>query len=97
MPSDADLEPDGGEPVGVSSEELYTVVHAAVKDALLDVLATLALLGFALVFLYAGATSLLEGSTGFEYVVGGATVGLGLAFAAAAFDLVPSFHEKLIG
>ena len=106
MPSDSDtppdgptggLESDGGGPVGTPSEELYTVVYAAVRDALLDVLATVFLLGMALVFAYVGLVGLLEAADGFAYVVSGGLLGLALVLFAAAFDLVPSFHERVIG
>lgn len=98
MGTDSDVETDGGETApGVPRDELYTVVRAAVKDAIFDLLATALLLGIGLLFIVAGVRGLLGASAGLGYVFGGANLGLGLVFIAAAFDLIPSFHERISG
>lgn len=94
--TNAELETDGGVAAGVTTEELYTVVHTAVKDALIDVLATIFLLGLGLAFVAAGIGSLADGSSGLELVFAGGSLGFGLVLIAAAFDLVPSFHERFL-
>jgi hypothetical protein len=86
-------ETDGGTLDEVEREELYAVVRAAVKDALLDVAGTVALLGLALLFVATGARGLLEAAGTTGAVVSLALVGLGFASAAVALDLVPSIRE----
>jgi hypothetical protein len=86
-------ETDGGTLDEVEREELYAVVRAAVKDALLDVAGTVALLGLALLFVATGARGLLEAAGTTGAVVSLALVGLGFAIAAVALDLVPSIRE----
>ncbi|ARS89822.1 hypothetical protein [Natrarchaeobaculum aegyptiacum] len=97
MEREPDLETDGGEPTEMSPEELYTVVNAAVTDALLDVLATVVLLGLGLLFVAGGLQGIFESSDAISYVASGALLGFGLVLIAVALDLVPSFHEKLLG
>lgn len=82
-------ETDGGVDVRIDQTELYDVVHAAVRDALLDILGTVLLLGFALLFVAMGVQVLFIASS-----MGGATVGvgiflLGFVLAAAALDIRP--------
>ncbi|TYL40163.1 hypothetical protein CV102_00855 [Natronococcus pandeyae] len=83
----------GGRSLEADREELYAVVRAAVKDALLDVVGTIALLGLGLLFVTTGARGLLEAAGTTGAVVSLALVGLGFAIAAVALDLVPSIRE----
>lgn len=85
--------PDGGTATEADHEELYAVVRAAVKDALLDVVGTVALLGFALLFVATGVRGLLEAAGTTGAVASLALVGLGVVVAAVALDLVPSIRE----
>ena len=86
-------ETDGGTADEVDREELYAVVRAAVKDALLDVAGTVALLGLALLFVATGARGLLEAAGTTGAVVGLALVALGFVIAAVGLGLVPSIRE----
>ena len=92
MKRDADERTDGGLE-GVPREDLYEVVHAAVKDAMLDVLGTVALLGFGLVFVAVGGQFLLEASSSTGTVLGGFLVGVGFLTAAVALGVVPPFRK----
>ncbi|MDG5817746.1 hypothetical protein [Natronococcus sp. A-GB7] len=85
--------PDGGTVNEGDREELYAVVRAAVRDALLDVAGTVALLGFALLFVATGVRGLLEAAGTTGAVVSLALVVLGFAIAAVSLDLVPSIRE----
>ncbi|MFC6865080.1 hypothetical protein ACFQGE_16655 [Halomicroarcula sp. GCM10025817] len=91
--SESRPEPDGGTSLGFDQAALYRVIHTAVKDALLDVIGTLLLVGIALVLVLAGAqavassTSTLGSVAGFVFVVGG------LYLAAATLELIPPVRE----
>ena len=89
--SDRDAETgktDGGHDL-VLEEELYLVVRRAVTDALLDVIGTLVLLGFALGLVWVGGRLALEGgSTGFV-AAGGAAIVVGTLLAALTLELIP--------
>ncbi|EMA40550.1 hypothetical protein [Halobiforma nitratireducens] len=80
----------------LGQEEIYLAVREGIKDALFDVFATIVLLGLGLVFVWAGTQALATASLTLGYVSAGTVLGLGLVLAAAAFDLVPSFHERLL-
>ncbi|SDQ66987.1 hypothetical protein [Natronobacterium texcoconense] len=84
-----DTETDGGTASPMSQDEQYAVVYAAVTDALYDVLGTIALLGFALLFVYLGARGLVEGfaEAGVLFLV------FGLVVAAWALDIVPTVRD----
>jgi hypothetical protein len=88
---------DGGTDLGFDPDALYRVVRTAVKDALLDVIGTLLLLGVALVLVVAGGQLLVGGMSGATsgVMVGvGAVVALfGLSVAATALDLLPPVAE----
>lgn len=86
-------ETDGGTLDEVEREELYAVVRAAVKDAMLDVVGTVALLGFALLFVATGVRGLLEAAGTTGAVVSLALVALGFVIAAVALDLAPSIRD----
>ena len=91
--SEASPEPDGGTSPGFDQTALYGVIHTAVKDALLEVIGTLLLVGIAFVLVLAGAqavassTSMLASVAGFVFVVGG------LYLAAATLELIPPIRE----
>ncbi len=83
---------DGAGP-GFDEERLFLVIRDAVKDALLDVLGTLLLLGVAFVLVVSGGQALLW-STSTMMAVGGAVVlAVGLYLAAATLELVPSVSD----
>ena len=83
---------DGGTVDGLEQAELYTVVRSAVRDALMDILGTVALLGFALLFVAVGGQAAISGSTTTTIALGAGAVVVGFAIAAAALDLVPPFR-----
>ncbi|WP_248903458.1 hypothetical protein [Halocatena marina] len=85
-------EPDGGGTIGINQRELYIVVRTAVKDALMDVLGTVLLLGFALLFVSIGAQRLFDASSTGGSALGGSIVILGFVLAGAALDLIPSIR-----
>jgi hypothetical protein len=74
---------------GLGREELYTVVHTAVRDALLDVLGTVALLGFALLSVGIGGRSLFVASSTVGTVFGASVLVFGFVIAAVALDFIP--------
>ncbi|NGM67660.1 hypothetical protein G6M89_01320 [Natronolimnobius sp. AArcel1] len=68
--------------------ELYTIVRRATRDAIFDVIGTLALLGFSLVLLWGSVQNVLvHGVDGLFFVA--PFVVLALYCGAAAFDLAP--------
>lgn len=85
--------PDGGTSPGFDEAALYTVVHAAVKDALLDVIGTLLLVGIAFVLVVTGARALLSATSTPRLVAGLGFVAVGLYLAAATLELVPPLRE----
>jgi len=86
---------DGGTDLGFDPDALYRVVRAAVKDALLDVIGTLLLLGVALVLVLTGGQLLVSAISGVMVGVGAVLVLLGLYVAATALDLIPAVGEWL--
>ncbi|SDR29491.1 hypothetical protein [Natronobacterium texcoconense] len=85
---------DGATELG--QDEIYLAVREGIKDALFDVFATIFLLGLALGSLWAGFQGFAAASSAVGYVLAGTALGLALVFVAAAFDLVPSFHDRLL-
>ncbi|MXV64606.1 hypothetical protein GS429_21520 [Natronorubrum sp. JWXQ-INN-674] len=88
-----ETETDGSASVDIDQDELYTTVRTAVTDAMLAVLGTVALLGFAVLFVYAGARLLFATPSTAGGAAGVAGIGLGFAIAAAALELLPPFRE----
>lgn len=86
---------DGGTDLGFDPDALYRVVRAAVKDALLDVIGTLLLLGVALVLVVTGGQLLVGATSGVMVGVGAVVVLFGLSVAATALDLLPPVAEWL--
>ncbi|GAB3041934.1 hypothetical protein [Natronobiforma cellulositropha] len=76
----------------LTEAEVYAVVHAAVKDALLDALGTALLLGFSLAFLWVGTSALLTEPSTAQAGVGIATVALSVVLAAMALDYLPKIR-----
>lgn len=86
---------DGGADLGFDPDALYRVVHAAVKDALLDVIGTVLLLGVALVLVATGGQLLLWSLSGAAAVAGAVLIVLGCYVAATALDLLPPIGDWL--
>lgn len=85
----------GSDP-GFDEEALYLVVRKAVKDALIDVIGTVACLGFALLFVWAGAQIVLsQGVSGAALGTGVPLILLGFYGAAVALEVVPERLDPL--
>ncbi|MDX1748647.1 MAG: hypothetical protein R3324_22165 [Halobacteriales archaeon] len=72
---------------------LYTVVRAAVEDALLDVIGTLLLVGIAFVLVLAGGQAVVASDSIVATLLGVAVAGFGLYLAAATLEIVPPVRE----
>lgn len=77
----------------LTEEELAALVEQSVRRSMLDVLGTVLLLGFSLLFLGIGARGLLTATTTVGIAIGLAAIAGGLALAAAAFGLIPPFRD----
>lgn len=86
------LEGDGGVAPGVDEAALFKLIRDAVKDALLDVIGTLLLLGIASVLILVGV-QLVFSLSQLGGVVGGALVAVGLYLAAATLEIIPPIRE----
>jgi hypothetical protein len=86
------LEGDGGVAPGIDEAALFRLIRDAVKDALLDVIGTLLLLGLALVLVSAGVQLAISLSQ-LGIVVGGALVAVGLYLAAATLEIIPPIRD----
>jgi hypothetical protein len=84
---------DGGESAGFDETALYTVVRAAVKDALLDVIGTLLLVGIAFVLVAAGGQAVVASGSVGTAALGLLVAGFGLYLAAATLEIVPPVRE----
>lgn len=93
--TDPEPEPktDGGSSVETDQADLYTTIRTAVTDALLDVLGTVLLLALAVLFVGVGVQAIVETPSSVNVAFGGVAICLGLAIAAAAFDLLPPFRN----
>jgi hypothetical protein len=86
--SDEDPVSDGGHEQFVTQAELYDVVYAAVRDALLSVANTLFLLAVAAVLIFAGGTGLTETSDPIGYIFAAVFILGGFGLAAYATDVL---------
>lgn len=92
---ETEQETDGGTRTGFDEAALYSVVRAAVKDALLDVLGTLLLVGVAFVLVATGGRMAVA-SDATPGVVLGLVVALGGVYlAAATLEVIPPVREWL--
>lgn len=78
--------------LGFDPDALHRVVRAAMKDALLDVIGTLLLVGVAVVLVIVGVGGLLSG-TAPGVAVGAVLAVAGCYLAAASLELVPPIRE----
>lgn len=92
---DSRVESDGGTGPGFDEAALYRVTHSAVKDALLDVIGTLLLVGIAFVLVVAGGQAIISSSTTIGIVAGVGFVTVGLYIAAATLEIIPPIREWL--
>lgn len=85
----------GSPSTGVDEAALYSVIHAAVKDALLDVIGTLLLVGIAFVLVVAGGQALLTSTSTAAIAIGFTLVVCGLYLAAATLEVIPPIRDWL--
>ena len=84
---------DGGTDPGFDEARLYNVVRAAMKDAMLDVIGTLLLVGLSFALVAMGGQVLLQADAVTSGAVGGVLVLVGLYIAAATLELIPPVRE----
>ncbi|WP_255148697.1 hypothetical protein [Halorarius halobius] len=92
-PETRGAEPDGGTARAFDDAALYSVVRTAVKDALLDVIGTVLLVGIGAVLTIAGGAAVVQASDITGVAVGVWLVALGVYIAATALELVPSVRN----
>ena len=90
-----ELESDGGSASGFDEAALFTVIRAAVKDALLDVIETLLLVGIAFVLVVAGGQALISSSSPIGAAIGGLLVLVGVYLAAATLEIISPIRDWL--
>jgi hypothetical protein len=86
-------EADGGEPVEFDEAALYTVVREAVKDALLDVIGTLLLVGIAFVLVAAGGQAVVSSGSVVETGLGLLVALFGIYLAATSLEVIAPVRE----
>lgn len=86
---------DGGDPSAPGFDEvaLYTVVRDAVKDALLDVIGTVLLVGIAFVLVIAGAQAVFSARSFGTVAVGVGVTAVGVYLAAATLEIIPPIRD----
>lgn len=86
---------DGGESFAPGFDEatLYRVVRDAVKDALLDVIGTVLLLGIAFVLVIAGIQAVFSSISLGAVAIGIGVVAAGVYLAAATLEIIPPIRE----
>lgn len=78
---------------GFDEAALSAVVHDAVKDALLDVVGTLLLVGIAFVLVVAGGQALLRSTSLFGTAFSISLAAIGIYLAAATLELIPPIRD----
>jgi len=88
-------ETDGGDSFdpGFDETALYTVVRDAVKDALLDVIGTVLLLGIAFVLVIAGIQAVFSSISLATVAIGIGVLAVGVYLAAATLEIIPPIRE----
>ena len=86
---------DGGESFdsGFDGTALYRAVRDAVKDALLDVIGTLLLLGIAFVLVIAGIQAVFSSLSPGTVAIGIGVLAFGIYLAAATLEIIPPIRE----
>ena len=86
---------DGGEPPAPGFDEtaLYAVVRDAVKDALLDVIGTLLLVGIAFVLVIAGIQAVFSSVSFGTVAIGIGVTAVGVYLAAATLEIIPPTRD----
>lgn len=84
---------DGGTDPGFDEAVMYTVIRAAMKDALLDVIGTVLLVGTAFVIVVAGGQALVDSESVPEAALAGLVALFGVYMAAATLEIVPPIRD----
>ena len=87
------LEVDGGAVVGFDEAALFTVIRDAVKDALLDVIGTLLLLGVACVLAIGAGQALVLSTSVAQTAASAVVLAVGVYIAAATLELIPPIRD----
>ncbi|MEA5409939.1 hypothetical protein VB773_21780 [Haloarculaceae archaeon H-GB2-1] len=74
---------------GFDEAALYTVVRDAVKDALLDVIGTILLLGIAFVLVIVGIQAVFSSISLWTAAIGIGVTAVGVYLAAATLEIIP--------
>jgi uncharacterized Tic20 family protein len=77
----------------LNQNELYRIIQAAVKDALLDVIGTILLVVIAFVLVLTGAQVILSSIVPFASVIGIALVVAGLYLAGSSLEVIPPVRD----
>lgn len=84
----------GGDKVrDLDQADLYTLIQAAVKDAILDVIGTILLVLIAFVLVLTGAQVILSSTVPFASVIGIVLVVVGLYLAGTTLEVIPPIRE----
>lgn len=89
------LEGGGGVAPGVDEAALFRLIRDAVKDALLDVIGTLLLLGVACILVVAGVQLFVSSISQLGVAIGGVLIVVGLYLAAATLEIIPPIRDWL--
>ena len=84
---------NGGMVRDLNQNELYRIIQAAVKDALLDVIGTILLVVIAFVLVLTGAQVILSSIVPFASVIGIALVVAGLYLAGSSLEVIPPVRD----
>lgn len=84
-----DTERDGSVDPGFDEVAFYRVMRKAVKDALLDVIGTVLLLGIAFVLVIAGIQAVFTSLSLGTVAIGIGVTAVGTYLAAAALEIIP--------
>lgn len=87
------LNTDGGGAPGFDEAALYTVVRDAVKDALLDVIGMVLLIGIAFVLVIMGIQAVLSSISLGVAAIGIGVIAVGFYIAAATLEIIPPIRD----
>ncbi|WP_152422569.1 hypothetical protein [Natrinema pellirubrum] len=80
---------DEGTPPEFDEQDLYRIIHTAVKDAMVDILLTACILGISLIFVGGGILELFNASDTIEFVGVFAYILFGVILAAGGLGYLP--------
>jgi hypothetical protein len=86
---------DGEVAPEIDEAALFRLIRDAVKDALLDVIGTLLLLGIACILVVAGVQLFISSISQPGIAIGGVLLAVGLYLAAATLEIIPPLRDWL--